>query len=144
MSRVSRQVGIPIHQRDSRVGSLSKFTEFWQSFHTRPNQSSENSTELEWIPAELSRLSYFEYFRQSEKSSDPQNLASLSTLQEWTWEHYRGLNLTLFTLSARGSTIVFIGVRRYCGWRLGTWGPLVRRAVHATWLGGQVSSFHCI
>jgi hypothetical protein len=68
---------------------------------------------------------------------------SLSTLQEWTWEHYRGLNLTLFTLSTGGSTMVFIGgVRWCCGQRLGVWGPLVRSANHATWLGGQVSSLH--
>jgi hypothetical protein len=60
---------------------------------------------------------------------------SLSTLQEWTWEHYRWLNLTLFTLSAEGSTMVFIGVRQCWGQRLGMWGPLVRS-------GGQVSSLH--
>jgi hypothetical protein len=41
----------------------------------------ENSTEREWILAELLRLSYSEYSRQAEKSSGPQNLASLSTLQ---------------------------------------------------------------
>jgi hypothetical protein len=56
------------------------------------------------------------------------------TLQEWTWEHYRGLNLTLFTLSTggEGSTMVFIGVRLCCGRRLGAWGPLDRPTSHAT------------
>jgi hypothetical protein len=45
---------------------------------------------------------------------------SLSALQEWTWEHHSEPNLTLFTLSTRGSTMVFIeGVRRCCGQRLG-------------------------
>jgi hypothetical protein len=54
-----------------------------------------------------------------------------------------GLNFTFFTLSAGGSTMVFIGgVRRCSGGRLGVWGPLVRPADHATWLGGQVSSLH--
>jgi hypothetical protein len=55
-----------------------------------------------------------------------------------------GLNLTLFTLSAGGgSTMVFIGgLRRCCGRRLGTWGPLVRPVDHATWSGCQVSSLH--
>jgi hypothetical protein len=68
---------------------------------------------------------------------------SLSTLQEWTWEHYRGLNLTLFTLSARGSMVIFIrGWRRCFGQRLGAWGPLVRPTSHATCPGGQVSSLH--
>jgi hypothetical protein len=37
MSWVSRQARILIHQRDSRVGSLSEFIEFWQSSRTRPN-----------------------------------------------------------------------------------------------------------
>jgi hypothetical protein len=79
------------------------------------------------------------------KSSGPQNLTSLSILQEWTWEHYRGINLTLFTLSAEGSTMTFIGgIRRCCGTRLGTWGPHDRPADHATWPGGQVSSLHCL
>jgi hypothetical protein len=54
-----------------------------------------------------------------------------------------GLNLTLFTLSAGGSTVVFIGgVRRCCGRGLGAWGPLDRPAGHATWPGGQISSLH--
>jgi hypothetical protein len=34
MSRVSRQAEIPIHQRDTRVGSLSEFAKFQQSFYT--------------------------------------------------------------------------------------------------------------
>jgi hypothetical protein len=54
-----------------------------------------------------------------------------------------GLNLTFFTLSARGSTVVFIrGVRRCSGRWLGVWGPLVRLTSHATWPGSQVSSLH--
>jgi hypothetical protein len=53
------------------------------------------------------------------------------------------LNLTLFTLFAMGSMGIFIGgLRRCSGRRLGTWGPLVRLARHATWPGGQVSSLH--
>jgi hypothetical protein len=51
MSQVSRQVGILIHQRDSRVGSLSEFIEFRQSSSTQPNKSWENPIEPEWIPA---------------------------------------------------------------------------------------------
>jgi hypothetical protein len=55
-----------------------------------------------------------------------------------------GLNLIFFTLSAGGSTGVFIGgVRRCFGRRLGVWGPLVRPVGHATWPGGQVS-LHCL
>jgi hypothetical protein len=48
-----------------------------------------------------------------------------------------GLNLTFFTLSAGGSTMVFIGVKRCSGQRLGMGGPLVRSAEHATWPGGK-------
>jgi hypothetical protein len=56
---------------------------------------------------------------------------SLSTLQQWTCEHYSGLNLTFFTLSAKGSTGVIIGGVRQCsGWRLGAWGPVVRPGGH--------------
>jgi hypothetical protein len=103
----------------------------------------EISVEPEWIPVELLCSSYSEDSRQAGKSSGPQNLASLSTLQEWSWEHYSGLNLTLFTLFTGGSTMVFIeGVMRCCGWRLGTWGELVRPIGHVTWPGGQVSSLH--
>jgi hypothetical protein len=136
MSQVSQHARILIHQRDSRVGPLSEFTEFQQSFRTRPNKIFEISVEPEWIPVSLLRLSYSKDSWQVRKPSGPHNLTSLSTLQEWTWEHYRGLNLTLFTLFAGGSTMVFIGgVRWCCGQRLGTWGPLVRP-------GGQVSSLH--
>jgi hypothetical protein len=42
----------------------------------------EISTEPEWILAELLRSSYSEDSRQAGKSSGPQNLTSLSTLQE--------------------------------------------------------------
>jgi hypothetical protein len=76
---VSSQARILIYQRDSRVGSLS---EFWQSFYIRPNKSLEDSVEPEWIPTELPCSSYSEDSRQPGKSSGPQNLASLSTLQE--------------------------------------------------------------
>jgi hypothetical protein len=39
--------------------------------------------------------------------------------------------------------MVFIGgVRRCCGQRLGTWGPIDRPTGHATWPGGQVFSMH--
>jgi hypothetical protein len=135
MSWVSQQARILIHQKDSRVGSLSEFAEFLQSFCTRPNWSLENSIEPERILAELPCLRYSKDSWQARKSSGPQNLASLSTLQEWTWEHYRGLNLTLFTLSARGSTVVFIGGVRQCyGWGLGAWGPLDRLAGRPSFL----------
>jgi hypothetical protein len=41
--------------------------------------------------------------------------------------------------------MVFIGgVRWCCGRRLGTWGPHVRTAGHATWPGGQVCSLHLL
>jgi hypothetical protein len=99
---ISRQARILIHQRDSRISSLSEFTKFWRSFRTRLNQSLENSIESEQILAELLCSSYSEDSRQPGKSSSPQNLASLSTLQEWTWEQYRGLHLTFFTFLSRG------------------------------------------
>jgi hypothetical protein len=70
----------PVHQRDSRVSSLSEFTEFWQSFYTRPISSLENSVEPERIPAELPRSSYSKDSQQAGKSFGPQNLSSLSTL----------------------------------------------------------------
>jgi hypothetical protein len=77
------------------------------------------------------------------RPSEPRLSLSLSTLHEWTGEHSRGLNITLFTTSTRGSTWLFIGGLKQCsGWGLDTWGPLVRSAGHATWSGGQVSSFH--
>jgi hypothetical protein len=101
MSRFSREARILIHQRDSRVSPLSKFREFRQSFRTRPNWSMENFIKPERNLAELPCSSYSEDSRHAGKSSGPHNLASLSTLQERTWEHYRGLSLTLFTLSAR-------------------------------------------
>jgi hypothetical protein len=41
--------------------------------------------------------------------------------------------------------MVFIGGVRQCyGLRLGAWGPHVRPAGHAIWMGGQVSSLHCL
>jgi hypothetical protein len=92
------------------------------------------------------RSSYSEDSQQAGKSSGPQNLVSLSTLQrlnlEAPWGGGVGLNLTFFTLSARGSTVVFIGVRRSSRWRLGMWGTLVRPADQAIWSGVQVSSLH--
>jgi hypothetical protein len=135
MSWVSRQAEIPIHQRDSRVGPLLEFAEFRQSSRTRPNYSSENSIEAEWILAELPRSSYFEDSQQGEKSSGAQNLASLSTLQRLNLEAPwgEGLNLTFFTPFARGSTVVLIGGVRWCSSRrLGAGGPLVRPGGHAT------------
>jgi hypothetical protein len=72
--------GFLSHQRDSRVGSLSEFTEFWQSFCTQLNKISENSVKPEWILAELSHSSYSQDSRQDGKSSGPQNLVSLSLL----------------------------------------------------------------
>jgi hypothetical protein len=53
MSWVSRQARISIHQRDSRVGSLSEFTKFWENSRTRHNYCPENPIEPEWIPTEL-------------------------------------------------------------------------------------------
>jgi hypothetical protein len=135
MSHVSQQAGILIHQRDSRVSSLSEFEEFWQSSRTRLNQSLENSIEPEWILAELPCSSYSEDSRKVEKSSGPQNLTSLSTLQRLN------LEAPFFTLSAGGSTVLFIGVRQCSGQRLGMWHPLVRPAGHATW-PPKVSSLH--
>jgi hypothetical protein len=103
-----------------------------------------NSIEPKWNPAELPRSSYSEDSRQFGKTSCPQNLTSLSTLQRLNLEApWRVLNLTFYTLSIRGSTVVLIGGVRQCsGQRLGTRGPLVRLAGHATWPGGQVSSLH--
>jgi hypothetical protein len=66
----------------------------------------ENSIKPERIPAELPRSSYSEDSQQAGKSSDPQNLISLSLsllYKECTWEHYRKLNLIFFTLFARRS-----------------------------------------
>jgi hypothetical protein len=90
MSWVFRQAEIPIHQRDSRVGSPSKFTEFWQSFRTRPNLSSETSVDPEQISAELPHWSYSKDSRQVGKSSGPQKLTSLSTPQRLNLEASRG------------------------------------------------------
>jgi hypothetical protein len=45
-----------------------------------------NIVEPEWIPAELPRSSYSEDSRQARKSSSPQNLTSLSTLQRLNLE----------------------------------------------------------
>jgi hypothetical protein len=54
-----------------------------------------------------------------------------------------GLNLTFFTLSVGGSTVVFIGGVRRCSSRImGVWGPLVRAADFETWLGDHVYSLH--
>jgi hypothetical protein len=104
MSEVSRQARILIHQRDSRVGSLSEFTEFQQRFRTQPNQSSKNSVDPEWISAELPRSSYYE---DSHKPGNPLTLRTLPlcSLQRLNLEvplGGGGLNLTFFTLSARG------------------------------------------
>jgi hypothetical protein len=64
---------------------------------------------------------------------------SLSTLQEQTWEHYRGLDLSLFILSVEGSTMVFIErVRRCYGRRLGH-GPTCLAGRPCNLAGHQVS-----
>jgi hypothetical protein len=111
MSWVSRQAGILIHQRDLRVGSLLEFYEF------RLNQSSENSVELKWIPTEVPRSSYSKNSRQAGKSSGPQNLAYLSTLQRLNLESPwggGGLNLAFITTSTEGSTVILKGGERWC------------------------------
>jgi hypothetical protein len=102
-----------------------------------------DSGKLHWTQMDSSKASMLELLRGLPTSgkvlwpSEPR--LSLSTLQEWTWEQYRGLNLTFFTLSTIESTGVFIGgVRRCSSQRLGTWGPLVRPAGHETWSGGHV------
>jgi hypothetical protein len=54
--------------------------------------------------------------------------------KEWTWEHYRKLKLTFFTLSAERSRRVFIGgLSRCLGQNWGSEGPLVRPAGQALW-----------
>jgi hypothetical protein len=99
-----------------------------------------------WIDSD--RASVLELLRglsQVGKSSGPQNLASLSTLLEWTWEHYRGLNLTFFTLSTGRSRRLFIGgLSRCLGRSWGSGGPLVRPVGHLTWPGGQALWQHCL
>jgi hypothetical protein len=136
--------GIPTSQNpDTTEGLESRLS---IRIHKIPTEL-QHSTELElgkphrtWMDS--SRASTLELLqglptsREVLRPSEPR----LSLLyKEWTWEHYRKLNLTFFTLSARGSTGVFIGEARWCsGQRLGTWGPLVRPASHATWPGGQV------
>jgi hypothetical protein len=70
--------------------------------------------------------------RTLDKSGSPLTLRTspLSLLyKEWTWEHYRKLNLTFFRPSAGRSTGVFIGGLSRCfGWKWGSEGPLVRPA----------------
>jgi hypothetical protein len=105
--------------------------------------SSKNSIKPERILAELSRSSY---------SNTPNKLRCATTLKtsplsllykNELGSTIGGLNLTLFTLSVEGGTMVFIGgVRWCCGRRLGAWGLLVKPTIHATWTGGQVSSLH--
>jgi hypothetical protein len=73
-----------------------------------------------------------------EGSSNSHHNRSHYTLQEWTWEQYRGLNLTFFTPSARRSQRVFIwGLSRCLGRSLGSGGPLVGLAGHITWSSDQ-------
>jgi hypothetical protein len=69
----------------------------------------------------------------------PSKPTSLSLLyKDWTWEHYRKLNLTFFTLSAEGSRRVFLrGLSRCLGQNWGSGGPLVRTADHLCWSGSQ-------
>jgi hypothetical protein len=145
MSRVSRQARIPIHQRDSRVHSLSEFIEFRLSSSTltelelkklyRTWEDSDRASALELLWGLPISLEVFQ-------SSEPR----LSLLyKEWTWKHYRKLNLTFFTLSAERSRRVFIGgLSRCLGQNWGSGGPLVRPAIHLTWPGGQVLWQHCL
>jgi hypothetical protein len=46
----------------------------------------------------------------SQENLQPQNLTSLSTLQEWTWEHYREIHITFLTPSADRSRRVLLVV----------------------------------
>jgi hypothetical protein len=61
---------------------------------------------LRWTQTDSSRASTLELLRGLSTSREVlrplEPHLSLSTPQDWTWEHYRGLNLTLFTLSAGG------------------------------------------
>jgi hypothetical protein len=126
ISWVSQHAGILIHQRDSRVDSLSELAEFWQT--------SENSVESERIP------------RTPDMTENPPALRTspISLLyKEWTWEHYRKLNLTFFTLSVRRSTGVFIGGLSRCfGRNWGSGGPFIRPTDQLGWSGGQFSWPH--
>jgi hypothetical protein len=121
--------------------------------------------EILWIPAELPHSTELELGRlrrtrmDSDRASMLELLRGLLTSQDVLYpseSHLSlystknelgstigGWHLTLFTLSTRGSMVVFIEVvRRCCGQRLGMWGPLVWPADHATWPGDQVSSLH--
>jgi hypothetical protein len=63
--------------------------------------------------------------------------------KEWTWEHYRKLNLTFFTLFAERKTRVFIGGLNRCfGRKWGSGGSLVKPIDQLGWPGGQVSWPH--
>jgi hypothetical protein len=76
------------------------------------------------------------------RPSEPHLSLSL-VYKEWTWEHYRKLNLTFFTFFARRSRGIFIGGLSQCfGWKWGSGGPLIRPASHLGWPGGQVSWPH--
>jgi hypothetical protein len=108
-------VGIPTSQNpDTPEGLESQLS---VRIHRIPSEFL-HLTELEfgkllWTQMDFGRASTLELLRGPPTSwevlrpSEPR--LSPSTLQQWTWQHYRGLNLTFFTLSARGSTGVFMG-----------------------------------
>jgi hypothetical protein len=63
--------------------------------------------------------------------------------KQWTWEHYRKINLTFFIPFAGRSMGVFIGGLSRCFDRKwGSKGPLVRPAGQLGWSGGHVSWPH--
>jgi hypothetical protein len=96
------------------------------------DKSSRNSVEPEWILAELPRSSYLEDTRHAGKSSALRTSPLSLVYKEWTWEHYRKLNVTFFTLSIGRSMGVFIGRLSRCfGRNLGSGGG---GSCQASWL----------
>jgi hypothetical protein len=93
--------------------TLSNPNGFWQSFCARASSST---------PDKLG-------------SPLPLRTSPLSLLyNEWSWEHYRKLNLTCLTPSAGSSMGVFIGV--LCQWfgrKWGSGGPLVKPVSQLGW-----------
>jgi hypothetical protein len=140
MSWVSRQARILIHQRDSKVGSLP---EFWQSSHSRPNYSSKTSIKPKWIPIELPRSSYSEDSWQAGKSSGPQNLAFLSSLQRMNMGAlYVAKPHFLHTFCREEYRGIYRGLSWFFGRKWGSGGSLVRPANQLGWLGNQISWLH--
>jgi hypothetical protein len=99
----------------------------------------------------LSKPNWFrQSFRARATSWTVDKLESLLTLRishlsllykEWTWEHYRKLNLTFFTLFAGRTMWVFIeGLSQRFGWKWGSGGgALVMPTGQLGWSGGHVS-----